>query len=342
VTAIKFSTILKWMGYATAVLSLIFGVREFVKIFSDRMETRRKVETLLKSKDVEFKVKDYQAAWRSLEEASKVDPDSAKIHSAQENVAMAWLEDVHLHEGEKFSDVSEKAEPVLSRGIASTKDQQRSADLLAHIGWAYFLRSRDGIFGLDPAGAYAKAVEQDKNNPYAESMWGHWILWNRGKLGDAQQHFAAALVTGRQREFVRMMQFAALENCPNGACDDEMIRVANDIRKENGKVDAETARRIYSNYYGRVFSLAPLKNEYINVIPPAEHVALFHWLYDELDMDSSEGNLRMCYLATLEEAAGQKEEALATYKTLRARVPKHSGSLSDAIDGGIKRLATVH
>ena len=339
--AVKFTTILKWVGYATAILSLLFGIRELVKIVSDRIESRRKIEDLLKSEDVELKVRDYAAAWRSLDQASQVDPNSGKVHLAQENVAMAWLEDVHLGEGQKFSDISEKVEPVLSRGIASTKDPQRSADLLAHLGWAYFLRSRDGVFGLDPVGAYSKAAAEDKNNPYAEAMWGHWILWNQGKLSEAAQHFSSALASGRKRDFVRALQFAALENCPNGECDAEMIRVANDIRKENGTIDAHTVRRIYSNYYDRVFSPNPLTNQFLNVIPPAEHLATFHWLCDGLDLDDSESMLRMGYLATLEEAAGQKEEALATYRTLRAKVPMHSGPLSDAIDGGIKRLGRL-
>jgi tetratricopeptide (TPR) repeat protein len=342
VKTIKFSTVLKWVGSLTAILSLFFGVRQIVKLVSDRIESNRQIDFLLKSQDVELKVRDYAAAWRSLEQASQVDLNSAKVHLAQENLAMAWLEDVHLREGEKFSDISEKLEPVLSRGISSTKDSQRSADLLAHIGWAYFLRSRDGVFGLDPVSAYSKAAAQDKNNPYAEAMWGHWILWNHGKLSEASQHFSSALVSSRQRDFVRLLQFAALENCPNGECDAELIRIANDIRKENGTIDADTVHRIYSKYYGRVFSQDPRSNRFLNVIPPAEHVATFHWLFDGLDFDDSKGRLCMGYLATLQEAAGQKEEALANYRTLRAKVPKHSGPLSDAIDAGIKRLTSAH
>jgi hypothetical protein len=339
VKTIEFSTVLKWVGSLTAILSLFFGVRQLIKIVSDRVEANRKIDALLKSEDVELKVRDYAAAWRSLEQASQIGPDSAKVHLAQENLAMAWLEDVHLREGEKWSDISEKVEPVLSRGVSSTKDSQRSADLLAHVGWAYFLRSRDGVFGLDPAGAYAKAAAQDKNNPYAEAMWGHWILWNHGKLSEASQHFSAALASGRQRDFVRRLQFAGLENCPNGQCDAEIIRVANEIRKENGKIDADTVHRIYSNYYGRVFSRNPSSNQFLNVIPPEEHLATFHWLFDGLDLDESGSLLRSGYLASIEEAAGKKEEALANYRGLRAKVPMHSGPLSDAIDGGIKRLS---
>ena len=338
-SAIKFSTILKWIGYATAILSFIFGVRELVKVISDRIESHRKVDALLISEGVELKGRDYASAWRTLEQASQLQRNSAKVHVAQENLAMAWLEDTHLRENEKFSDIAERLEPVLTRGIASTKDSQRSADLLAHIGWAYFLRSRDGVFGLDPAGAYSKAVEKNPSNPYAEAMWGHWVLWNHGKLSDASQHFSSALASGRQRDFVRLLQFAALFDCPSDQCDEEIIRVANDVRKEHGTVPPDEVDRIFSEYYRKVFSASPASTHFLIAVPAAEHLATFRWLFDGLDFDESKSRLRMCYLARLQESAGQREEALANYRAIRSMTAKRPGPLSDAADAGIQRLS---
>ena len=338
---IKFSEILKWVGYATAILSLIFGVRELVKLVSSRVESHRKVDALLVSESVELKGRDYASAWRSLDQAVQLEPNSAKVHVAQENLAMTWLEDDHLRENEKFSDTAEKLEPVLIRGVASTKDSQRSADLLSHIGWSYFLRSPAGVFGLDPAGAYSKAAAEDKNNPYAEAMWGHWILWNRGKLSDASQHFSSALITGRQRDFVRLLQFQALFNCASDECDEEIVRVANGVRKEHGTVPLEEMDRIFSLYYRKVFTSSPASARFLNAIPPGEHVATFRWLFDGLDFDESKSLLRTGYLAVLQEAAGQREDALANYRAVRAKIPKQSGSLSEAADAGIKRLSSA-
>jgi hypothetical protein len=131
VKAIKFSTVLKWVGYATAILSFFFGVRELIKIVSDRLESRHEVGALLSSAEVELRGKDYSSAWRTLEQASKLQPNSAKVRLAQENLAMKWLENTHLRENERFSDIGDKLEPVLTRGLSSTKDAQRTADLLA-------------------------------------------------------------------------------------------------------------------------------------------------------------------------------------------------------------------
>jgi tetratricopeptide (TPR) repeat protein len=342
VKAIKFSTILKWVGYATAILSFFFGVRQLVKLFSDRVESRRKVDALLITEGVELKGHDYASAWRSLEQASQLEPNSVKVHIAQENLAMAWLEDIHRRENEKFSDVAEKLEPVLTRGVASTKDPRRSADLLAHIGWSYFLRSREAEFGLDPAGAYSKAAAQDKNNPYAEAMWGHWILWNHGKLSDAMQHFSSALTSGRQNDFVRRLEIAALFNCPSDDCAEEVIRVANELRKEKGAVAPDTADRIFSLYYGKVFASTPASTHFLIAVPAPEHVATFRWLFDGIVFDESKSMLRTCYLARLQEAAGQRDEALANYHAVLARIPKHSSPLSDTAENGLKRLSSPH
>lgn len=342
VKTFKFSTVLKWVGSLTAILSLFFGVRELVKLVSDRVESRRKVDTLTASEDVELKGHDYASAWRSLEQAAQADPNSAKVRIAQENLAMAWLEDSDLGENEKIADIAEKLEPVLTRGIASTKDSQRSADLLAHIGWSYFLRSHEGVSGLDPVGAYSKAAAEDKNNPYAEAMWGHWILWNHGKLSEASQHFSSALVSGRRRDFLRLVQFAALFNCNNEECEREVIRVANEVRKEHGTVAPEDVDSIFSVYYSNVFPSSPKSARFLNAVPAAEHLATFRWLFDGLDMDESKSLLRMCYLARLQEAAGQREEALANYRAVRSKTVDRPGSLADAAAAGVKRLSASH
>jgi hypothetical protein len=173
-------------------------------------------------------------------------------------------------------------------------------------------------------------------------MWGHWILWNRGKMSDAMQHFSSALASGRQRDFVRRLQFAALFNCTSDDCAEEIIRVANDVRKEKGAVDPDTMDRIFSMYYGKVFSSNPASTRFLIAVPAPEHVATFRWLFDGLDFDESKSVLRTCYLARLQEAAGQRDEALTNYHAVLARTPRNSGPLSDAADAGIKRLSTVH
>src|SRR5258708_13576284 len=90
------SQVMKWIGYGTAVLSLIAGIREIGKIVLDRMESRRKIDALVSSELVQLKGRYYWSAWRNLEQASQIDPDSAKVHAAQAPLAMEWLENIRV------------------------------------------------------------------------------------------------------------------------------------------------------------------------------------------------------------------------------------------------------
>lgn len=337
--ASRFANALKWIGYATAILSLIAGIREVAKVVADRLEARRKIGVLLASEQLQMQGRDYWSAWRSLEQASQVDSGSAQIHAAQEALAMAWLENIRVQGNERFSDVAEKLDPVLTRGVASGKAGPRKADLLAHLGWSYFLRSREGRSGLDPAGTYAEAVRMDPNNPYAQAMWGHLILWNDGELGAAAQHFSSALDSNRQRGYVRRVQLSALLNSHNVECDEEIVRVLSAVRQEHGSVNPEIQRQIFSMYYRKIMPWNAETTRFINAVPPAEHVTTFRWLFDKLDLDESESLLRSGYLSVLQEAAGQRDEALAGYQSIRRQMAGRPGSLLTIAVMGSKRLS---
>ena len=334
----KASRVMKWVGYGTAVLSLVAGIGGIGKTVLDRLETRRKIDTLISSESVQLQGHDYESAWRSLEQASQADPGSARVHAAQEVLAMEWLENIHARKNESFSDIAEKLEPVLTRGVGASQSKRQQADLLAHVGWSYFLRSREGQFGLDPAGAYAEAVKKDPNNPYAQAMWGHWILWNRGPLADAEQHFSSALASNRQRAFVRQLQLAALMN-GGESYEGEIIRVANAIRKEQGVPDPETQHEVFPIYYFKLLHPNAATTRFINAVPPTEHVATFRWLFDGYALDESNSRLRSYYLSVLEEAAGQRDEALAGYRLIQQQTVGQSGPLRDAVESGIQRLS---
>ena len=79
-----FSTILKWIGYGMAILSFAAAVGESISAISSRMETRRNAEALLASERIQLGGHDYEAAWRTLEQASQLAPDSAPVDQAQE------------------------------------------------------------------------------------------------------------------------------------------------------------------------------------------------------------------------------------------------------------------
>lgn len=334
----KFAKVLKWVGYLTAIIGLFTGIRGVAKLVTDRAEASRKVNALLASEDLQLQGHDYRAAWQSLEEASHFDPDSPRIQSAQETLAMTWLDHISVTGDKKFSDIITKLEPVLSRGASAATPGPKKADLLAHVGWSYFLRSREGQSGLDPVGSYSKAVELDSANPYAHAMWGHWILWNDGKIGDAEQHFSSALSSKRETDYVRDLQLSALFNCNNEECDEGIIRMVNEMRKEQRAVNPEAATRIFSIYYTRLLGRAETRS-FIHAVPPAEHLATFQWLFDKAELDDSKSLQRTYFLAALREANGQNSEALAAYRMIHSQIARNPGSLLAAVNAGIQRLS---
>ena len=128
---------------------------------------------------------------------------------------MVWLENLQVKssEGESFSSLDCAARPVLNRGIASSSGP-RKANLAAHVGWATFLKWRDGQQRLDPDQQYAQALEIDPANPYANAYRAHWLLQTKARSGHARgaRALRAALTSGRAKEHVRTIQLAALGN----------------------------------------------------------------------------------------------------------------------------------
>ena len=157
----KLSKPLAWIGSLTAIFSLIGGVYGGWAYFSGQYEKRRAIAGLLATEAVQLSTRDYASAWKTLEQASVIDSGSEKIHQAQEDVAMQWLENIHVSGSDTFTQIAEKLEPILTRGATSAKSPQRQADLLAHLGWSYFLRSRESPSGPDPESAYRDAIQKD-------------------------------------------------------------------------------------------------------------------------------------------------------------------------------------
>lgn len=335
----NFPPILKWVGYGTAILSFAAAAGGVVKSIADRAENRRHIEGLLAVERNQKNAHDYATAWQTLDKAAAIDANSASVQAAQEDLAMDWLENIQVEGDARFSDITQKLDPVLSRGIASSKSNQRQADLMAHLGWSYFLRSREGAGGLDPSMSYSDATKKDPNNPYAESMWAHWVLWNGGEAAEAQRHFANALASGRERPFVRQMELYAWLNRHDDASEEQVVQVANDIRKEGGTIAPDLKQRIFNMYYGMLIPPGDSTIELIQSVPPDEHVATFRWISDQLNLQDSANLLREGDLAVLEEAAGEKDDALHRYNDLKKRLSGQPGPLLAAAETGSRRLS---
>jgi hypothetical protein len=180
------------------------------------------------------------------------------------------------------------------------------------------LRWRDGQRDIDPARRYREALAGDSLNVFANAMLAHWLMWTGGSSDTAARHFARALTSGREREFVRQLQFAAYadRSAPEG--DGALLRFANELRIGNEEIPSRLRSRIWAVYY-RCLRDDPATCPAASVdrdVSPSENLATFRWLYaDSLTMP--EGRMPLRYqLARLEERAGQPDSALAHYRAL--------------------------
>jgi hypothetical protein len=84
--------------------------------------------------------------------------------------------------------------------------------------------------------------------------------------------------------------------------------------------------------------LHPDEPRLLRVVPPAEHLATFHRLFDGMAVDESKRRFQSYCLSALQEAAGQFEDALAGYRLIRRQMAGQSGPLLDGAESGIRRL----
>jgi hypothetical protein len=311
--------------------------------YSTRRAQARHVSELVKQSKASADAGNYAAAWDLLERAAAGDPASTELIDAQEQLAMEWLQNARGSQlTGTLKDIAEKVSPVLSRGAIAGKGE-RSADLGAHLGWAEFLRAREGVGGLDPIAHYRRAADMDAENVFAHTMWGFEILRTGGSLADANQHFAIALQSKRRREYVRHMQVSALLWARDPELEVEAIRVANEMRKGGEPLpldapDNSDKRRLWSIYYFRLYSGGD-KRQFLSALSPEDHLDTFRWLFPEEQIRKDRYPLYLYLLAQLQELNNERAQALASFRRLRSEVGNSPGRLLDGANAGIARLS---
>jgi hypothetical protein len=269
----------------------------------------------------------------------RLDEVRQRVRLRQEDLAMAWLRDSRPGPGRAFSDIVNPVLPVLERGLLTTTGE-RKADLLAHLGWADFLRFRDDGVPRNPEPRYREALQLDPGNPYAHANLGHWILWRNGTLEAARKEFSAALESGRAHDYVRRMQIAALQNARTPDAEGEILRVVNGMRKNKESIDERTRASVFSMYVSAFTRDEATTQKLLTALPPSDQLETFQALFYDQDFDQAKRPSREVCHARLQEAAGRPDDALRTLQAVRSEfAPNASGSLPRTVDASIARLS---
>ena len=284
---------------------------------------------LIKAARLQRDAGDYEGGWKLLQQALNLLPGSHEVQREQVQLAMTWLRNIHTLEPHTFTEYVNQILPALYEG-AARESGSLAADIYAHIGWSNFLKYRDGDQHLDIEGQYKKALSLDPDNPYANVMWGHWILSKRGSLTDAQRHFTAALKTGRDKEFVRELQISALEWSERIEDEMEIIRLGNEMRKSGEELPLKIREGVVSHVYE--WKLRDIFDQLPSILPPSENLATFNWFTRDLKIEPYSAGAIV--LARLTEATGDYSNALSLYASYRN---SHGYSYLEQASEGIVR-----
>ena len=350
-TSSPLKSFMKWVGIVAAVLSLIAGARQFLTLSAESAERERRIGELLATGAAQQSAKDYPQAWTTLETAlmqaeqgnllakltRRLGERRQQVRSAQENLAMQWLENISVPQGQTFASIVDKVLPVLHRGVSDASGA-RAGDMYAHVGWGYFLKRRDGQSALDPAPWYVKALEADPANPYAHAFRGHWRLWSNEPFDAAMAEFAAAIASNRERPFVRGVQVAALLNRSSVDSRVELVKVASDMRKNGEPIDGRMLREIRTIYHAALND-KPFTERLIGALPAAEQLAIVELVTAGSSPAAGSDDSLNVARALLEEAGGQPASAVKTWRVVRANQSEASSSLAKRADAAIKRLS---
>jgi tetratricopeptide (TPR) repeat protein len=309
-------TPLKWVGVVTVLLSLLLLLNQASQVFAEIRDRQRQVGELQAMADRQQRAGEYSQAWASLENAAATaargsylarlanppDPERQVVRTAQEDLAMAWLEHASAAGGARFADTVDPLLPILIEG-ADVAAGRRKADLLAHIGWAQFLKSRDGgADAADPEAFYRQAIAIDPGNPYAHAHWGHWLAWKRRPIEEAAAHFDAALASGRARVYVRGVQLASLQLAVTTSSQAAFLAAVADMVRNQEPV-ARDARSAVYELYARTCDDTERFEPLTTAVPPAAQIEVIRALFFDVDFDPARKPVRDHCLERLQAAS---------------------------------------
>jgi Tfp pilus assembly protein PilF len=334
---------LKVVGGIAAVLSLFLTLNQFTGLIQKFRIHHADFTQTMTVGDQQMQRQEYQQAFESFKHAVELDPIDHNAQRQETQAGMMWLENVHSARM-SFKSTVDAVQPVLERALTGAQGEY-AGDLAAHIGWANFLRLREGDTGnLAIESSYKQALSVDPGNAYAHAMLGHWILWNHGSLDKAREHFSAAIATGKHGEFIRTLHVSALLNL-QGA-DDELLRVADQIRRSGEPLSDDERNRIFGELFILKLHDTASLTHYLPVVSADDLAADYDWLGqgNVSDTDPDQRKWRKAYLLGVQaEGRGDKKRALVAFQALQAELQQtrkaHPNRVMDEmVDAAIRRV----
>ena len=295
---------------------------------------------------------EYESAFKTYQSLLKIDPGNRAAMDLEVDAAMRWLENFRVvaPEGAKAEDLAgarlAEIMPVLDAGLARTNGQgPRAADILAHMGWAHWLNQKlaEREFGPAAERDLRQALAVDSSNVFAHAMLGNLMMQTGGRTEEALQHLRLAGKSNKERPLVRQMQLGAMSYPRDPEIRLELIRVANEMRRNGEPIDERQRRRILTEYNPHTNSAEELAKT-LSAVAPGDTWATYLWLEgEETSGGDPEGQrVRHDFIrASLLEMEGKRQEALAAFEALRGELKRrgYDGRITTHVANAVKRLS---
>lgn len=281
----------------------------------------------------------HAAAYGQLEALAAGTEPLPAVLDAREDCAMRWLREMRAAAGRSsFAEQVARAEPALVQGLARASGR-RAADLRAHIGWGEYLRSREGEGGGDPAAHWQRALVDDERNVYANAMWANVLLHRGGGIEEALARFEQAEADGRDRPFLRALQFGGLLGGRIETAQ-HAVRVADRMRREGEAIAPHHRDALWNGALGSPMLHADMRAVVFAALDPPALLQTFDWLYPQQSVGSDRRALWRFVRATLLAHQGETAAARQDFASLAAelRDGRHGGRLLDEAERGLQAL----
>lgn len=341
--------ILAWIGGISAVIGFVGTLTGTFGKIQDHFHGSAELNAKMAIAQSQSQQGDYQSSVQSYAEILKSDSLYKPALDGQLNATMLWVENFSVTEPEGQNTVGlggaqlDQIFPILDAALTRSKGTQ-AADVEAHLGWAHWLNQHIAEREFGPVGEHdlRAALTLDPSNVYANAMLGNWLLQNGGGLDEAVAHFNTAVATGKARPLVRTMQMGGLTSRDSRPGVIELMRAANDMRKNNEPLDEHYKSRILFECFGQDMEDQSRLIASLSAVPPDDAWQTYLWLDDQpREGDDAKAHLvvRDFIHADLLEISGKKSEALAAYKALQQELKNQHSTLQAPVDSAVLRLS---
>jgi hypothetical protein len=255
------SAVIAAIGVAAAGIGYIKDGAQFVSVIEGYFRDKSELSSFVAAAAERLGHNDYEAAMAANAKARKLAPRDPSAAAQQAQIAMIWLEDMRISSADgpqSFAAVVDPLKAVLVERLAKTEGAMK-ADIQAHIGWANFLRSRDGYPAIDVVEEFDAAIAKDPNNLYGHVMRGFWTLWRGEPINRARADFNVAMQSVTNPAFSDSLIMASLTNVSSDEFMAGAVEYADAIRRAGRNLDDPIKRRLIS-YYSSCVHDKPCEN----------------------------------------------------------------------------------